>query len=81
MVSGAALDLAVRCGLAAAVLDPLGKPSLSEDEQLKETFDAVSLVLAAEDQGPGTLFVTTRCDPDACMFNCRPFLLLVLPKS
>lgn len=54
------MDLARRCGLAAAELDQLGKPSLGGEEQLQHSFESVSLMLGVEDQGAGTLFVTSR---------------------
>ncbi len=60
MASEAAMDLARRCGLAAAELDQLGKPSLGDEEQLQHSFESVSLMLGVEDQGAGTLFVTSR---------------------
>lgn len=57
-------ELAQRCGLAAGVsLDPQGGPALDSEngEAATGNFSDVALVLSEAHQGPGTLFVTSRC--------------------
>jgi hypothetical protein len=49
----------LNCGLSSTQLDENGIPSLANGEELKRTFDNVSLVVGGEnDLGPGTLHLT-----------------------
>jgi hypothetical protein len=53
-------------GLSSAQADEEGVPVLADDEQLRRTFDNVSLVVGGEhDLGPGTLQIT-----NLCVINC-----------